>query len=152
MMPEQEKSDWAAQPMRLDDAHFIAQYRETLSESTLRAKWIISATEHEDRVGQTLATRSHEVIREWTELRAGIPAKIRRPVREEDPNLLDLDLPGYGEDLRHIEWLEWFETFDEQDLVFVYQEHKTDGDLSNFFHFDGPLGVHDERSANEPPS
>ena len=152
-MSEQQKPDQASQPVRLDDAHFIAEYRDKLSASTLRAKWIISEAEHEDRVGQTLATRSHEVIRQWTEERDGIPATIMRADRDEGPGLLDLDFPGYGEqDLRHIGWAEWFEAFDLQDLVFVYQEHKTDGDLSNFFHFDGPLIVHDETPSPETPS
>jgi hypothetical protein len=151
-MPEKQKSDSASQPVRLDDAHFIAQYLDKLSESTLRAKWIISLTEHEDRVGQTLATRSHEVIRQWAEEREGIPSRILRSEQDGEPGLLDLDFPGYGEDLRHIDWIEWFDAFDQQDLVFVYQEHKTDGDLSSFFHFDGPLGAHDEKSPREIPS
>ncbi len=152
-MSEQQKSDEAAESTRLDDAHFIAQYRDKLSESTLRAKWIISLDEHEDRLGQTLATRSHEVIRAWTDERNGIPATITRGEPDDVHTLLDLDFPGYGEeDLRHIDWPEWFATFDSQDLVFVYQEHKTDGDLSNFFHFDGPLGIQEERNANAPHS
>lgn len=150
-MSEQEKSDEAAESTRLDDAHFIAHYRDKLSESTLRAKWILSLDEHEDRLGQTLATRSHEVIRDWTDERDGIPATITRGDEDDADTLLDLDFPGYGEeDLQHIDWSEWFETFDLQDLVFVYQEHKTDGDLSNFFHFDGPLGVQEERNASAP--
>jgi hypothetical protein len=152
-MSEQQKPDRASQPARLDDAHFIAQYRDKLSETTLRAKWIISLAEHEDRVGQTLATRSHEVIRQWTAERNGSPATILRSEQDGEPGLLDLDFPGYGEeDLQHIDWAEWFEAFDQQDLVFVYQEHKTDGDLSSFFHFDGPLVVHDEEMSSDSPS
>lgn len=150
-MSEQQKPDEAAEPTRLDDAHFIAQYRDKLSEATLRAKWILSLDEHEDRLGQTLATRSHEVIRAWTDERNGIPATIKRGERDGESVLLDLDFPGYDEeDLQHIDWPEWFETFDSQDLVFVYQEHKTDGDSSNFFHFDGPLGVQEERNSGAP--
>jgi hypothetical protein len=148
-MSEQQKSDGAAEPTRLDDAHFIAQYRDKLSDSTLRAKWILSLDEHEDRLGQTLATRSHEVIRSWTDERGGVPSTIKRG-EDDEAVLLDLDFPGYDEeDLQHIDWPEWFETFDLQDLVFVYQEHKTDGDLSNFFHFDGPLGLQEDRTSSE---
>lgn len=150
-MSEQQKSDEAAESSRLDDAHFIAQYRDKLSESTLRAKWILSLDEHEDRLGQTLATRSHEVIRVWTDERNGIPSTIKRGAQNEEPVLLDLDFPGYDEeDLQHIEWPKWFEAFDQQDLVFVYQEHKTEGDLSIFFHFDGPLGLQEDRNASGP--
>ena len=152
-MSGQQKSDGVSQPIRLDDAHFIAQFRDRLSQSTLRAKWIISSAEHEDRVGQTLATRSHEVIREWAEGREGIPATIQRAEQDVEPALLDLDFPGYGEeDLQYIEWAEWFEAFDQQELVFVYQEHKTDGELSSFFHFDGPLIVHDGEMPYVRPS
>lgn len=148
-MSKQQKPDEAAEPTRLDDAHFIAQYRDTLSESTLRAKWILSLDEHEDRLGQTLATRSHEVIRSWTDERNGIPATIIRGEQDEGRVLLDLDFPGYDEeDLQHIDWSDWFELFDLQDLVFVYQEHKTEGDLSNFFHFDGPLGLQEDRNSS----
>ncbi|HVX30824.1 MAG TPA: hypothetical protein VHA53_10120 [Nitrolancea sp.] len=149
-MSDEQKSDGAVEPTRLDDAHFIAQYRDKLSESTLRAKWILSLDEHEDRLGQTLATRSHEVIRAWADERNGIPATIMRGEPDDGPVLLDLDFPGYDEeDLQHIDWDDWFEQFDQQDLVFVYQEHKTDGDLSNFFHFDGPLGLQEERNNAE---
>jgi hypothetical protein len=147
-MSEQQKSDEAAEPTRLDDAHFIAQYRDKLSASRLRALWILTLDAHADRLGQTLATRRHEVIRAWTDERNGIPATITRGEQDGEATLLDLDFPGYGEeDLQHINWPEWFATFDLQDLVFVYQEHKTDGDLSNFFHFDGPLGVHEDKNA-----
>src|SRR6185312_13798010 len=97
-MSEQQKPTDAAEPTRLDDAHFIAQYRDKLSESTLRAKWILSLDEHEDRLGQTLATRSHEVIRAWTDERGGIPSTIKRGEQNEQAVLLDLDFPGYDEE------------------------------------------------------
>ena len=41
---------------------------------------------------------------------------------------------GAGEDqLEPISWDEWFETFEENDLAFLYQEQKADGEDSTFF-------------------
>jgi len=53
--------------------------------------------------------------------------------------VLRLDFPGYGgDDLKHVSWDEWFETFDDRGLRFVYQEHKKDGSESNFFRLTNP--------------
>lgn len=35
-------------------------------------------------------------------------------------------------------WEEWFRTFDERGLNFLYQEHKSDGSDSNFFRLENP--------------
>jgi len=37
-----------------------------------------------------------------------------------------------------IPWEEWFKTFDERELVFIYQEKLANGNQSNFFRFDNP--------------
>jgi hypothetical protein len=49
--------------------------------------------------------------------------------------VLRIDFPGgAGEDeLEHISWDEWFETFDANNLAFLYQERKADGEDSTFF-------------------
>jgi hypothetical protein len=48
-------------------------------------------------------------------------------------------LPGYGgENLEHISWDDWFTTFDERELNFLYQEHRKDGSQSNFFQLENP--------------
>jgi hypothetical protein len=45
-----------------------------------------------------------------------------------------MDFPGYGgKRLRIVSWQEWFESFDNNKLVFLFQEHKADGSPSNFF-------------------
>ncbi len=52
---------------------------------------------------------------------------------------LRLNFAGYGgRDLEEIDWEHWFATFDERELVFVFQEHKSDGAQSNFFQLDNP--------------
>src|SRR3979411_2338208 len=106
-----------------------------LSRSTLRAKWIDAPDEHADYPGQTLATRNHDVIRRWAEERGATAATV--PGREHDGHLgvLTFDFPGYGgERLQHVSWDEWFRTFDERSLVFVFQEHLKAGASSKPLH------------------
>ena len=104
------------------------------SESKLKyAKWIESADDHEERHGQSLATRNHDVIRQWADNRKASPATAGQQ-RESSVGVLRMDFPGYGgKRLREVSWDEWFQSFDNNKLVFLFQEHKADGSLSNFF-------------------
>jgi hypothetical protein len=53
--------------------------------------------------------------------------------------VLRLNFPGYGgRNLKDISWDDWFDTFDSRQLVFIFQEHKTDGATSHFFRLDNP--------------
>jgi hypothetical protein len=84
-------------------------------------------------------TRNHDVIRRWAEERGAQPATV--PGTEHDGHLgvLRFDFPGYGgQDLRHVSWDEWFETFDARGLNFIYQEKQKDGTPSNFFRLENP--------------
>jgi hypothetical protein len=95
--------------------------------------------EHEDREGQTLVTRDHDVIKRWAEERGAKPATVPGTEHEGRPGVLRMDFPGYGgENLQHISWDEWFSSFDARNLRFKYQEHKADGAQSNFFRLDNP--------------
>lgn len=111
-----------------------------LSQSTMRAKWIENVDDHEDRQGQSLATRNHEVILKWAEERGAQPATVSGTRHDDRPGVLRFDFPEYGggKRLEHISWEEWFKSFDERELVFVYQEHLKKGDQSNFFRLDSP--------------
>lgn len=101
-------------------------------------KWIDSPEEHADRPGQTLMTRNHDVIRQWAEERGAQPATTGNR-HDGRPGVLRFDFPGYGGGrLEHISWDDWFRTFDERDLVFVYQERLKSGRPSNFFRLDNP--------------
>lgn len=103
------------------------------------SKWIESTNDHEDLKGQSLATRSHDVIRRWAEQRGAIPSAVQGTEQEGRPGALRLNFPGFGGDrLQEVNWDTWFATFDERRLVFVFQEHKTDGAISNFFRLDNP--------------
>jgi hypothetical protein len=121
-----------------EDERFLKQHSDQLSKSTLRAKWIHSADEHEDYKGQTLATRSHEVIRHWAEERKAEPSTV--PSKHDgEVRVLRFDFPNFGgKRLKHIDWEKWFKPFDERELVFLYQEHMKSGNQSNFFRLDNP--------------
>ncbi|MDO8495419.1 MAG: hypothetical protein Q7S32_02745 [bacterium] len=80
---------------------------------------------------KTKITTDHDEIRKWAEKRDGIPSKVKG-VRG-GGIILRIDFPGFsGEDtLEEITWDEWFETFEEQDLAFLYQD-KIDNEPSHF--------------------
>src|SRR5215212_1244393 len=71
-------------------------------------------------------TIDHDEIRRWVEQRGGRPACVKGTERGESC-LLRIDFPGYSGEgkLEPIDWDEFFETFDENNLAFVYQESKS---------------------------
>ncbi len=103
------------------------------------AQEIRSPDEHEEHPGKTLVTTNHEVIRRWAEERGARPATVPGTEHGGRPGVLRFDFPGYeGENLKEISWDEWFKTFDERKLNFIYQEHTADGRQSNFFRLESP--------------
>ncbi len=74
--------------------------------------------------GEVRYTTDHEVIRRWVEERGGWPAKFRR-----------IYFPRYVTRgvLPRVRWEEFFRTFEEQRLAFLYQEQTAAGGLSHFF-------------------
>ncbi|WP_435741579.1 hypothetical protein [Nocardioides sp. SYSU DS0663] len=80
-------------------------------------------------------TTDHDEIRSWVEEHDGKPARVRGTEGGEGTGVLRIDFPGgAGEDqLEHIGWEEWFETFDDNDLAFLYQAQKASGEDSTFF-------------------
>jgi hypothetical protein len=116
-----------------------ASSAEQQSKSLKYAKQINSPDEHQDKPGQTLVTRNHDVIQRWAEERGAIPATVPGTEHDGRPGVLTFDFPGYGgQDLEPISWSEWFQPFDERNLNFIYQEQKADGNQSNFFHLESP--------------
>jgi hypothetical protein len=109
------------------------------SRSVAYAKEITSPDEHEERPGQTLVTQDHDVIRSWAEERGAVPATVEGTEHEGHLGVLTFDFGGDDEGrLKHVSWEDWFRTFDERGLRFIYQEHKTDGSMSNFFRLENP--------------
>ncbi len=108
-------------------------------ERQLREGFIVAGQSGENKPGATLLTRNHEIIKRWAEERGGRPATVPGTEHEGRPGVLRIDFPGFGgRELQHISWDDWFRTFDQRDLVFVYQETTRDGTQSNFFRFDSP--------------
>lgn len=121
-----------------EERRFLEQHGDRLSKSTQRAKWIHSPDERPDRKGQTLATRSIEVIRAWAEERGGRPAVATRG-RGGEARTLRMSFTEEGNSrLEQVSWDEWFRTFRDRDLVFIYQQQRRDGNQSNFFRLDSP--------------
>ena len=132
----QSKSDNGRELPR-ESRSYLDKYGDKLSATTKRAKWITSPSEQPDRKGQTLVTRDHQVIRKWAEERGGSPATVGEPKGR--PRVLRFDFPGYGgKNLTPVDWEDWFRTFDERNLVFMYQEQLRNGNQSNFFRMDSP--------------
>ncbi len=52
--------------------------------------------------------------------------------------MLRFDFGDGSDKLRHVSWEEWFKTFDERQLNFIYQETKKDGTQSNFVRLENP--------------
>jgi hypothetical protein len=79
-------------------------------------------------------TTNHEEIRKWAEKRGAHPARVKSTGNENDPGILRLDFPGYsgGDSLEPIEWEEFFEKFEENNLALLYQETTSGGEQSNF--------------------
>lgn len=87
--------------------------------------------------GESLMTTDHDAIRQWVEQRGGRPAQVRTTGTADDPGLLRIDFPDYGDDeaLEEISWDAFFEAFDENNLAMMYQETTQDGSESRFSKF-----------------
>jgi ferritin-like metal-binding protein YciE len=84
--------------------------------------------------GGSITTTDHEEIQRWAEERGGKPACVRGTGRKGDTGMIRIDFPGYsgGDSLQEIEWDEFFEKFDANNLALVYQEKTAGGQKSNF--------------------
>jgi hypothetical protein len=124
-----------------EDRRYLERHADRLSASTQRARWIHAPDERPDRRGQTLATRSAEVIRAWADARDARPVAATTG-EDGRPRTLRMrfgdEAGGRNGRLREISWDEWLGVFEERDLVFIYQEERRDGRQSNFFRLDNP--------------
>lgn len=85
--------------------------------------------------GESKTTTDHETIKKWAEDRGGKPAVVKGT--EDDgtgAGLLRIDFPGYDESsLEAVSWDDWFNTFDEKNLEFLYQDETSSEAESRFF-------------------
>lgn len=84
---------------------------------------------------ESTTTTDHDEIRRWVEANEGKPASVKGTEDSGSAGVLRIDFPGgAGEDeLEHISWEDWFATFDQEKLAFLYQQQKADGGDSTFF-------------------
>src|SRR4051812_27799068 len=108
------------------------------SRSLQYSEEITSLDDDPERAGRSLATTSHEVIRHWAEQRQAVPATVEGTEHGDHLGVLRFDFGGGSERLRHVSWEEWFATFDERELNFLYQQERKDGTPSNFFRLESP--------------
>ena len=89
--------------------------------------------------GETLRTKDRDTIEQWAEERGAKPATVPGAEHGDHLGVLRFDFPNYGgQSLKHVTWDEWFRTFKDRDLEFVYQETTADGKQSNFFRLTSP--------------
>src|SRR4051794_9698875 len=89
-------------------------------------------------MSESKVTTNHDEIKNWVEKRGGHPATVKGSEKKGDSaGILRIDYPGYSGEgtLEAITWDEFFETFDESDLAFLYQDKTKDGALSRFSKF-----------------
>jgi hypothetical protein len=80
-------------------------------------------------------TTDHKKIQRWAEERGGKPATVKRTKTGDEPGILRLDFEPRDENLEPIDWEEFFEKFDKEDLAFLYQDRTEAGELSRFHKF-----------------
>jgi hemerythrin superfamily protein len=92
-------------------------------------------------------TTDHQTIQQWVEKRGGHPARVKGTGSGDDPGILRIDYPGFsGEDtLEEIEWDDFFEAFEANQLAFLYQDQPK----SRFSKFVSRDGAEDEEEEEE---
>jgi len=78
-------------------------------------------------------TIDHQEIRRWAEARGGHPVTVRGT--EESGEGAGVLRIGFHRDfsLETLEWEDFFDQFEDEDLAFLYQEKTRDGKPSRFF-------------------
>ncbi|HZH29076.1 MAG TPA: hypothetical protein VEY95_18025 [Azospirillaceae bacterium] len=77
-------------------------------------------------------TTDHDTIRRWAESRGGRPASVRGSHGDDDGGILRIDFGDPDPNLDEISWEQFFKTFEERQLAFLYQD-EIDGKKSRFF-------------------
>ena len=80
-------------------------------------------------------TTDHDEIRRWAESRGGKPSVVSSTRRGQDAEgILRIDFPGFSGagSLEAVSWEEWFDTFEDRQLAFLYQDRTASGKTSRF--------------------
>jgi len=108
------------------------------SKSLKYSQEVTSPDDEPERDGRSLVTTSHDVIRGWAKDRSAVPATVEGTEHGDHLGVLRFDFGGDSDRLREVSWEEWFRTFDDRRLNFIYQDTKSDGTQSNFFRLESP--------------
>lgn len=86
---------------------------------------------------ESKTTDDHQTIKDWVEEREGKPALVDGVVdKDGGGGMLRIDfLDGSEGSLNDISWDKFFEIFDDNNLLFLYQEETKDGETSRFCKF-----------------
>lgn len=78
-------------------------------------------------------THDHQIIKKWAEDRNGVPAKVSG-TEKNDEGILRIHFPEFSKsnNLEEISWEDFFADFESDQLDFLYQEKKADGEISTF--------------------
>jgi hypothetical protein len=95
-------------------------------------KWQVRRRDAMARKSRVLT--DHDEIRRWAEERDAQPACVRGTGSEEDVGMIRLDFPGYSGEtsLEPVEWDEWFQEFDDNNLALLVEDETAGGEQSNF--------------------
>jgi hypothetical protein len=85
----------------------------------------------EETMSSATTTTDHDFIRKWIEDRGGRPAKVDTGG---PGGILRVDFREPDENLDEIDWDEFFQIFEDNDLAFLHQDEK-DGSESRFNKF-----------------
>lgn len=79
-------------------------------------------------------THDHQVIKNWTAERNGVPAKVNGTGKDSNEGVLRIHFPDHSDsdDLEEISWEDFFSEFEDSKLDFLYQDKKADGETSTF--------------------
>jgi hypothetical protein len=110
------------------------------SKSLKYAQEISSTDDEPERPGRSLVSTDHDVIRQWAEERGAVPATVEGTGPGDHLGVLRFAFSRGARDkrLRKVSWDDWFATFDERRLNFIYQEERADGRQRNFFQLENP--------------
>ena len=86
-------------------------------------------------MAQASRTTDHKLIRKWIEERGGRPTVVKGTEARDGEGILRVDFAEPDEKLEGISWDEFFQTFEDRQLAFLYQDRTADGKQSRFFKF-----------------
>lgn len=79
-------------------------------------------------------THDHQDIKDWAEERGGIPARVKGTAHKNDQGVLRIHFPKFSKsnELEEISWDDFFADLEKENLDFLYQEKKENGETSTF--------------------